>query len=71
VSWSAIGVANNRETVDMTDRESVGWEREDENGRDIMGKEYVFLVGSLRLWCVAGVRMGMGWNNRAWKAFVI
>ena len=54
-----MGVANNREMVDMTDRESVGWEREDEKGRDIMGREYVSLVGSLRLRCVAGVRMGM------------
>lgn len=35
VSWSAIGVANRREIVDRTDRESVGWEREGENGRDI------------------------------------
>ena len=66
-----MGVANNREMVDMTDRESVGWEREDENGRDIMGREYVSLVGSLRLRCAAGVRMGMGWNNGAWKTFVI
>lgn len=31
VSWSAIGVANRREMVDNTDRESVGWEREGEN----------------------------------------
>ena len=44
-----MGVANNREMVDMTERESVGWEREDKNGRDIMVREYVSLVGSLRL----------------------
>ncbi|KAF8263694.1 hypothetical protein EI94DRAFT_1703796 [Lactarius quietus] len=34
-----------REMVDKTDRESVGWEREGENGRDIMGMKYVTLGG--------------------------
>ena len=38
LSCSAIGVANRREMVDRTERESARWDREGENGRDIRGE---------------------------------
>lgn len=37
ISVSAIGIANRREMVDITDRERVGCEREGENVWDIRG----------------------------------
>ena len=69
VSWSAIGVANRREMVDRTDRESVGCEREGENGRDIIFRKYISFGGCVCSGCVAGVRMS--WDNGAWTVLVI